>query len=83
MPTTITLLGLGHLAGVLGRLHAAALVAPEAPHRCCRGSPAAAASRAAVPAGPRPALEVLSRLFLVNGQPYARRTVRAAKPKNR
>ena len=35
MSTPITLLGLGHLAGVLGRLHAAALVAPEAPHRWC------------------------------------------------
>ena len=35
MSTTVTLLGLGHLAGVLGRLHAAALVAPEAPHRWC------------------------------------------------
>ena len=31
--TTVALLGLGHLAGVLGRLDAAALVAPEAPHR--------------------------------------------------
>ena len=30
---------------------------------------AAAASRAAVPAGARPSLEVLSGLFLVNGQP--------------
>ena len=35
MSTTVTLLGLGHFAGVLGRLHAAALVAPEAPHRWC------------------------------------------------
>ena len=69
MPTTVALLGLGHLAGVLGGLHAAALVAPEAPHRCCKGRPAAAASRAAVPAGSRPSLEVLSRLFLANGQP--------------
>jgi hypothetical protein len=41
MSTPITLLGLGHLAGVLGRLHAAALVAPEAPHRwrVLRGQP--------------------------------------------
>ncbi len=35
MSTTVALLGLGHFAGVLRGLHAAALVAPEAPHRWC------------------------------------------------
>ena len=50
MSTTITLLGLGHLAGVLRGLDAAALVAPEGAH-IAEGADAAAAARAAVPAG--------------------------------
>ena len=68
MSTTVALLGLGHLAGVLGRLHAAALVAPEAAH-IAEGADAAAASRAAVPAGRRRAVEVRTGRFLVTGQP--------------
>ena len=45
MSTTVTLLGLGHFAGVLGRLHAAALVAPEAPHHVVARVSAPASAR--------------------------------------
>ena len=70
MSCTVALLGVGlsHLAGVLGGLDAAALVAPEAPHRWCvlQGQPrrGGVARR-----GARRSVEVLSGLFLVNGQP--------------
>ena len=47
--TTVALLGLGHLAGVLGRLDAAALVAPEGAHVvvACVSAPSQRRRRAA------------------------------------
>ena len=49
MSTTVALLGLGHLAGVLGRLHAAALIAPKRAHvvGACVSAPSQRRRRAA------------------------------------
>ena len=82
MSRPITLLGLGHLAGVLGRLHAAALVAPEALIVAARAARRGGVARC----GGRPST-VASGAFpplpREMGGRYARRTAAAPPSQNR